>query len=36
MTPRVALITIFGRDLQRMIAFYRDTLGLQLIPPQKG
>ena len=31
MTPRVAHITIYGRDLQRMIAFYSDTLGLPLL-----
>jgi lactoylglutathione lyase len=30
-TPRVSLITIYGRDLQRMIAFYRDVLGLSLL-----
>ena len=31
MTPRVGHITIFGRDLGRMLPFYRDTLGLSLI-----
>jgi catechol 2,3-dioxygenase-like lactoylglutathione lyase family enzyme len=31
MTPRVGHITIFGRDLGRMIHFYRDTLGLALL-----
>ena len=30
MTPRVANITIYGRNLQRMIAFYHDVLGLSL------
>src|SRR5580698_8526452 len=28
MQPRVVHITIFGRDLSRMLAFYRDVLGL--------
>jgi predicted enzyme related to lactoylglutathione lyase len=28
MPPRIVHITIFGRDLQRMLAFYRDILGL--------
>jgi lactoylglutathione lyase len=31
MTPRVAHITIYGRDLQRMIEFYCDTLGFPLL-----
>jgi predicted enzyme related to lactoylglutathione lyase len=31
MPPRVVHITIFGRDLKRMLAFYRDTLGLTVI-----
>ncbi|MFI4973701.1 MAG: VOC family protein [Caulobacterales bacterium] len=31
MTPRVAHITIYGRDLRRMVDFYRDTLGLPLL-----
>jgi catechol 2,3-dioxygenase-like lactoylglutathione lyase family enzyme len=31
MAPRVAHITIYGRDLRRMIEFYRDTLGLPLL-----
>ena len=31
MTPRVAHITVYGRDLKRMIAFYSDTLGLPLL-----
>jgi lactoylglutathione lyase len=30
-TPRVASITIYGRDLQRMIAFYHEVLGLPLL-----
>jgi predicted enzyme related to lactoylglutathione lyase len=31
MALRVAHITIYGRDLRRMIEFYRDTLGLPLL-----
>jgi lactoylglutathione lyase len=31
MRPRVAHITIYGRTLQRMIEFYRDTLGFPLL-----
>ena len=31
MTPRVTHITIYGRNLQRMIGFYHDTLGLPLL-----
>jgi predicted enzyme related to lactoylglutathione lyase len=31
MAPRVAHITIYGRDLKRMIAFYSETLGLPLL-----
>lgn len=31
MTPQVAHVTIFGRELPRMIEFYHDTLGLPLI-----
>jgi predicted enzyme related to lactoylglutathione lyase len=28
MPPRIVHVTIFGRDLKRMVAFYRDILGL--------
>jgi catechol 2,3-dioxygenase-like lactoylglutathione lyase family enzyme len=31
MPPRIVHITIFGRDLKRMLAFYRDILGLTVI-----
>jgi lactoylglutathione lyase len=31
MTPSVAHITIYGRELRRMIDFYRDTLGFPLL-----
>jgi len=30
-TPRVAHITVYGRDLRRMIEFYHDTLGFPLL-----
>ena len=31
MTLRVAHITIYGRDLRRMIGFYHEVLGLPLL-----